>query len=238
MSTNERVSQTDALVKKLRVYFESDAIKVGDKLPIEKELCQKYHVGRSTLREAIRTLQVMGHVHVRPGSGTYLLAKSLDDFDASVVRWIEEHRPDVEEIVSIRIPIETLAVRLACANGTPQQVIAIDKARVAYEEALARQDIAALRTLDEEFHKAVFAASGNQLLASIGGILAVAYRNWRDRSLRIKKHAANAISYHQRIAAFIMARDAELAQLHMRRHLEQVLIDMSEVLDLAGKKNV
>lgn len=233
MSNNERLSQTDALVEKLRKFFQSKAIEVGDKLPIEKELCETYHVGRSTLREAIRTLQVMGYVKIKPGSGTYLQAKTLDNFDASVVRWIAEHQPDVEEIVTARIAIETLAVRLACEKGTPKQLAAIDKARVAYEEALEQQDFGSLRSLDEEFHRAVFIASGSQLLTTMGSILAVAYRNWRDRSLRIKKHAANAVMYHQRIAALIAAHDPELAQIQMRRHLEQVIIDMSEVMDVA-----
>lgn len=235
MKNNERISQTDALVEKLKRFFLSKKIELGDKLPIEKELCETYHVGRSTLREAIRTLQVMGYVQVRPGSGTYLVARELGGFDSSVVMWIAEHQPDVEEIVTARLAVETLAVRLAAEKGTSKHFTAIEQARLAYEDALAAEEYASLRTLDEEFHKAIFAATGSQLLSTIGSMLAMAYRNWRDRSFRIKKHAANAVMYHQRISAHILDRDAELAQVYMRRHLEQVLIDMTEVLETAGQ---
>lgn len=235
MKSNERISQTDALVEKLKKFFLSKRIEIGDKLPTEKELCETYHVGRSTLREAVRTLQVMGYVQVKPGSGTYLIAKELGGLDASVVMWLAEHQPDVEEVITVRLAVETLAVRLAAERGTPRQFAAIDKARLAYEDALAAQDYTSLRSLDEEFHKAIFTASGSQLLSTIGNMLAMAYRNWRDRSFRIRKHAANAVMYHKRITAHIIDRDGELAQVHMRRHLQQVITDMSDVLDLASQ---
>lgn len=231
MDSRERLSQTDAVVEELKRLFASDDIAVGDKLPTEKMLCQTYRVGRSTVREAIRTLQVMGYVEIRPGRGAFLAAKRLNHVDSTMAAWISDHKPSLEETIRIRLSLETLAVAFAAEKATDAELERIDRIRVAFEEALARRDFASLPSLDEEFHRSIAGAAHSELLLTMVNILGLAFREWRDRSFQVKTHAANAVMPHQKIAAALLARDVEMAQLQMRRHLEKILVDMAEGMD-------
>lgn len=228
MDNRERISQTDAVVDELKRFFLSDAIKAGDKLPTEKMLCETYGVGRSTVREAIRTLQVMGYVEIRPGRGAFLAAKNLSRVDATLTAWLTDHKPGLEEIVRIRQALEALAVRFAIEKGTDAELARVDLCRLAFEDALVKKDFSALASLDEAFHKAIINASHSELLATLNSVLVIAFREWRDRSFRNEEHAAQPVVPHQRIATALLARDVELAELQMRRHLDQVLSDMQE----------
>ncbi|MCD8351316.1 MAG: FadR family transcriptional regulator [Planctomycetaceae bacterium] len=235
MDNRERISQTDAVVEELKRYFLSDALKVGDKLPTEKMLCETYSVGRSTVREAIRTLQVMGYVEIRPGRGAFLAAKHLTRVDATLTAWVSEHKPSLEETVRIRQALETLAVRFAIENGTDAELARVDLCRLAFEDSLFRKDYAALASLDEGFHRAIVTASHSELLETLNSVVIRAFREWRDLSFRKEEYAAQAVVPHQRIATALLARDVELAELQMRRHLEQVRSDAVEGIGLAFK---
>ena len=232
MDHKERISQTDAVVEELKRFFLSDQIQVGDKLPTEKQLCENYRVGRSTVREAIRTLQVMGYVELRPGRGAFLAAKSLSSVDATLAAWISENKPGMEETLRIRQALESVAVSFAIEKASDAELARIDLTRLAFEDALMRKDFAALSGLDETFHKAIVQASHSELLATLNNVAAMAFREWRDHSFKYEEYAAKAVLPHQRIAAALLARDGELAELQMRRHLDQVLADMIAGMDI------
>lgn len=230
MDTRERLSQTDALVEELKEYFLTDAIEAGDKLPTEKQLCETYAVGRSTVREAIRTLQVMGYVEIRPGRGAFLAAKKLSTVDAALTAWLAENTPGLEETIRIRQALEALAARMAAAKGTDAELARVDMARLAYEEALVKKDYPSLTGLDEAFHKAIFLATHSELLNTLNGVVVLAFRQWRERTYKFGEYAAQAVIPHQRVAAALLARDAELAELQIRRHLDKVLVDFTAAM--------
>ncbi len=225
MDSRERISQTDTVVEELKRYFLSDAIAVGDKLPTEKMLCETYRVGRSTVREAIRTLQVMGYVEIRPGRGAFLAAKQLTGVDATLTAWIAEHKPTLQETVRIRTTLETLAVRFAIEKGTDADLARVDRCRLDFEDAMSRKDMSALASLDEAFHRAIVTAGHSELLDTLNSVVIIAFREWRDRAFRNAEFAAQVVMPHQRIVAALTARDIELAELQMRRHLDQVRSD-------------
>lgn len=227
MDGRERISQTDAVVEELKRFFITDAVAVGDKLPTEKQLCETYQVGRSTVREAVRTLQVMGYVEIKPGRGAFLAAKDLSSFDAALAAWIAEHKPGLDETCRVRTALETLAVRFAIENGSDAELSQINLARLAFEEALMRKDYDALPALDEAFHRAIIVAGHSELLSTLNTVAINAFREWRYRSFKYVDYAAKAIVPHQRIALAILARDPELAELQMRRHLAQISADIS-----------
>lgn len=233
MNRKERISQTDAVVDELKRFFLSNAIEVGDKLPTEKQLCEKYRVGRSTVREAIRTLQVMRYVELRPGRGAFLSAKSLAGVDATLAAWVAEHKPGLEETVRIRQALEGVAIAFAIEKASDAEIQSVELARLAFEEALARKDNLELSDLDEAFHRAFVRISHSELLVTLNTVVSMAFREWRERSFRYEEYAATAVIPHQRIAAALLARDGELARLQVRRHLDLVLADMIETMQAA-----
>lgn len=230
MAGIERSSQTDALVTELKRFFLSPGIHVGGKLPTEKQLCETYQVGRSTVREAIRTLQVMGYVELKPGRGAFLAAKTISPFDAALSAWSAEHKPSLDETLRIRSTFATLAVRFAVEKGSDAELARIDLARLSFEDALIRgahSDETTLSALDDAFHRAIVTASHSELLGVFDPVILAAYSEWRARAFHFNAYAAKLVVPYQRITLAILARDAELAELQTRRHFEQVAVDMA-----------
>ena len=232
MQPIERVSQTDMVVKELIRYFLSDAINEGDKLPTEMELCERLRVGRSTLREAIKALQVMGYVIIQPGRGAFLQRKSLDLPVHRILSWLGSRKAEVADIIEVRMQLEPFAARLAVERGTDDDLARIDAIRREYEQTLASGPLTEtigekLGELDARFHGAIFEATHNLLLIDVNNLVSEPFKEFRARTFKVENHAKNAIAPHRKIIASLQKRDATGAQRDMKSHLFKTLEDIS-----------
>lgn len=227
-----RVSQTDMIVKELTNFFLSDAINEGDKLPREMELCERLRVGRSTLREAIKALQVMGYVEIEPGRGAFLKRKTLEQPVHRILSWLGSRKTEVADLIDVRMQLEPFAVRLAVERGDDEDIARIDAIRLEYEHVLASSPFSEaigdkLGDLDARFHAAICQASRNMLLIDLNTLVIEAFKEFRTRTFRVESHAKNAVSPHRKITFALQHRNAAAAQRHMRGHLFKALEDMS-----------
>ena len=232
MQPIERVSQTDRVVKELTRHFLFDAIREGDKLPTEMELCERLRVGRSTVREAIKALQVMGYVEIRPGRGAFLQRKSLDVPVRSILSWLGSRKAEVSEIIEVRMLIEPFAARLAVERGSDEDIARIDAIRIEYENTLASGPFSEvigeqIGILDARFHAAICEATQNALLIDINNLVMEAFTEFRTRTFKVESHARNALVPHRRIAAALQKRDPARAQRDMKEHMFKILEDIS-----------
>ncbi len=232
MQPIERVSQTDMVVKELTKFFLTDAIAEGDKLPTEMDLCERLRVGRSTVREAVKALQVMGYVKIEPGRGAFLKRKNLDTPVHTILSWLGSRKVEVAEFIEVRMQLEPLAVRLAVERGSDEEIARIDEIRQEYErtlesgpfdEAIGKR----LGDLDANFHAAIGEASHNGLLIELNNLVIQAFEKFRTRTFRVESHARNAVSPHRAIIAALQKRDEAAAQRCMKSHLFKALEDMS-----------
>ena len=232
MQPIERVSQTDMVAKELIRYFLSDAINEGDKLPTEMALCERLRVGRSTLREAIKALQVMGYVTIQPGRGAFLLRKNLDMPVHRILSWLGSRKAEVGEIIEVRMQLEPFAARLAVERGNAEDIARIDAIRTEYEQTLSSGPFnetigERLGNLDAKFHAAIGEASHNMLLVELNNLVIDAFKEFRTRTFKIENHAKNAVAPHRKIIASLQKRDAAGAQRDMKSHLFKTLEDIS-----------
>lgn len=232
MQPIERVSQTDMVVKELTKYFLTEEIAEGDKLPTEMELCERLRVGRSTVREALKALQVMGYVNMEPGRGAFLKRKSLESPVRSILSWLGSHKVEVADFIEVRMQLEPLAVRLAVERGSKEDIEKIDSIRREYELTLGSSPFdekigEKLGELDARFHAAIGEASHNMLLIDLNNVAIEAFKAFRERTFKVENHAKNAVLPHRNIVAAIQKRDAAAAQRYMKGHLFKALEDMS-----------
>lgn len=225
-----RTSQTDVVVEQIKTFLQSDDIAIGEKLPTEKELCITLQVGRSTVREAIRALQVMGYLKIHPGRGAFLVNKNLDDATPAIVSWLANNKIQIEDIVEVRVGLETLAAKLAVERATEEDFNKLDRIRVQFEEALVNNEYDRLGKLDEDYHQALIEASKNSLLAVLNKMVSVAFTEFRSNSFQIKEHAANAVIPHRDIVKALRLRDTDMAQVFVRRHLEKIREDKDNTI--------
>src|SRR3984885_2314622 len=94
----------------------------GDKIPAERELCLKLGVGRASLREALKALEIMGMIETRLGDGTYVCKRS--DFFSRPLLWAiaSSSEADARELIEARTLIEVELAGLAAERATPENL--------------------------------------------------------------------------------------------------------------------
>jgi DNA-binding GntR family transcriptional regulator len=174
----------------------------------EVELATRFGVSRGPLREAIRDLEGMRLVERRPHAGVNVILLGLDA---------------LMEIYTVREALEGMAARLAATEMTPEEISDL-KTLLSIHEAKVKSSAGRLyyhQQGDLDFHLRILKGSHNErLLRLMRDELYQPIMMYRRQSSRQPFRPARALEEHKRICDAIEARDAELAELLMRRHIQ------------------
>jgi GntR family transcriptional repressor for pyruvate dehydrogenase complex len=191
---------------------------VGQKLPSESALCQALSVGRSTLREALKSLAFIGMVRMRAGDGTYVAEKLPGLLDRILARGILKTEKDLADVCETRLVLETELAALAAERATPADIEALrdllDQSKLSLE-GKGKPFI----ELDLEFHLAIAAAARNNvlkhLISDIRGVLV----EWIMKSQELPGLRENALQGHEKIFQSIVNHNPVKARESMEEHL-------------------
>jgi GntR family transcriptional regulator, transcriptional repressor for pyruvate dehydrogenase complex len=192
----------------------------GDKLPSERELAEMLRVSRSSIRDAIRSLELIGMVEPRQGAGTVVREISASSVVTPLATALTHQRQSVSELLDFRKMLEPPLAARAATHATDEEIGEM-------EEILARQD-AKLRDgqvaieEDSEFHYSVAMASENTVVLKVLDVLMDLLRETRERSLQVEGRPQKSLAGHRRIFVAIKRRDAAAAEAAMRRHIQDV----------------
>lgn len=206
----------------------------GDRLPSERELSERLGVSRSTIREAIRSLEFMGVLKVKHGGGVFV--DSLGD--SSFVRMLEMgillQDSTVAELVETRLVIEVKVAGLAAMRYNQQ-----NKARlltIMSEMERLQEDNIKAQDLDLLFHMELANASHNTVMNYILKTLRTLLKVWIEKAFSHDElRISEIILEHNAIIESIFARDSRKARVLMERHLESA---SERLLKVVGKDSV
>lgn len=139
----------------------------GDKLPSQRELVEMLGVSRVSVREAICSLEAIGLVEVRHGTGTIVLDPSGRDPAPGVSRWMRINRAEVLELLTVRAALDELAGQEAARRHDEAALAEVRAAHAAFAQAVADDRRDELPALDMRFHIAIAEASGSPLLRDL-----------------------------------------------------------------------
>ena len=220
-SAREPEGSTEQVVSHVRTLIERGEVRPGDRLPAERDLALQIGVSRPTVRAGLRALAAMGVVQSRHGSGTFIPSgpPSLGTEALSFLAAL--HGFTREEMYETRRIMEVGAAGLAAERATPDQI-----ATLAEEVAgmfASMDDPRVFLLHDINFHRAVAAASGNPIVASIVEMVsALYYERRRDTAMRASdRDLRDAAEMHRKIYQAIRAHEAETARRAMHDHLVQ-----------------
>ncbi len=218
------------VVKAIAQAILGNEIAQGEHLPSESDLCARYNVSRSALREAIKVLATKGLVSARPRVGTTVRQREeWNLLDADLLSWSMELEPDADFVLSLieaRQVIEPAAARFAALRASEADIAPMETAFREMERAKTARDFAAFNKADIEFHKALLRASRNavfqQLSTTIGAALAYSFRITVDRA----RDPGASLSNHGEVVDLIRARDSSAAYAAMARLLDIAILDL------------
>jgi len=226
MEPIKKISVIDQVVSKLKEYIRSDKVKINDKLPTEKELCEMLDVGRSTIREAFRILQALDYVEMRPGRGAFVSSKSGTG-KKGAIDWFVEHGIQIADFMDVRLVLEPLAVRLAAKLATKRELEELEKIYKSFEIELKGSDPIKIATYSEAFHNKIAEASKNKLLININKNISDAFFEYRCRGYSITGRCENCLEEHRNILNAIKKGDAKSGEQAMIEHLNSARKDLS-----------
>jgi len=225
MQAIEKVTAVQQVEQSIMAYILSDNVKIGDKLPTERALCEELKVGRGTIREAIRVLQTKGLLELQPGRGAFITRKEeFNKFD--LANWFLENEIKIKDCIEVRIAIEPLAIKLAiqkCSDKDIRKLRSIQKRSIS---AVRKNDVASLAQCDEQFHTFIVECSQNKFLMDINKRLNYRLTSFRSKTFNIPENVQNFIPAHEAIIQAFEKRDVELGQKNLLNHLSYVVEDL------------
>jgi len=189
----------------------------GSRLPTERELCARLGVGRSTLREAVRSLSFIGAIKVRQGSGTYVSSVGDEKVERLISLGLMLQRTKVHEAIEARQILEVQAVRMTAqhhddSDGEELRAIMRNMAESASNAAEASR-------YDLQFHVRLAQASHNSVLVLFINGMRALFEIWINKAVNRRPVIEEIIAEHNSILDAVLAHSGDLAAARMTVHL-------------------
>ena len=154
------------IARQLEALILDGSLRVGDKMPSERQLATRLNASRPLIREAMKELQGRGIVETRHGTGSFVTRLIQDaERDDAINRIYADHPQMLFDLLEVRERLEGQAAYLAAKRGTQQDIHRITKAFNAMNEAEPDEgNKVLLARLDFEFHRSIYEASHNAVL--------------------------------------------------------------------------
>lgn len=216
----QRTSQE--VLKQISRLIIEEKLRPGDRLMGEREMAGELGVSRTTLREALRTMEFLGWVEIKPGGGTFIRDAQLNEVISPLALALSVEPTRIEELWETRITLEVECASLAALRATEDDLRRISQALRDMQSQLDNLD--AYAKADMQFHFLVTRASQNSMMNRLLQTFVIHILELIKKAgpLRFSHDIGGlcTIQEHQSIYEAIASRDAEHAKLLMRTHLE------------------
>jgi GntR family transcriptional regulator, transcriptional repressor for pyruvate dehydrogenase complex len=212
----QRTLVVDDVIDRLIALVVHEDLRPGDRLPTERELMQRLAIGRSTLREAIKTLSAVGALEVKRGSGIYVGSGETSILSKPLAWGFFLSRSSVGQVIEARSVIESALAGWAAERRTPTDLSAIEEQLARLEDTQDDKD----RYIENDlkFHLAIARASQNKILFQVLNIFQHLLRVWMETTYQETNGSRDSMVLHRELVAAIRAGDARAAREIMERH--------------------
>jgi GntR family transcriptional repressor for pyruvate dehydrogenase complex len=213
-------SLSDRLARRIRKMIQRGDYRRGDRLPTIMDMARRFGVGHPTIREALKTLEAMGIVEIRHGSGVYVsrsedvLVLASPYYAGTVTKKL------LLDLVRARMPLEIQSAADAVRHATAEHLVEMRRLLTTAGENLGNDRI--LNSVNMGFHRQIALASGNAVLVQLLDVLQDLFREEQRIILGIFGSRERDHQEHLAILEALDRREAATAIERMRRHLEGV----------------
>ena len=210
----------EEIVAKIKDMVEKGRFKSGDQLPVERELAEVFRVSRSSVREALRSLESQGFIESRQGDGTYIARQPVETLVSPLASVIFTEKDDQMELFEMRRRIEPDLAYLAAERATEEEIAMMEKTLALQEEQIARGEYGT--DVDRNFHYIMARAAKNKVLLRITDNVMDLLAESREQYLQVEGRPQRSILRHREVLEAIRARDPKRAEECMLEHLVDI----------------
>jgi GntR family transcriptional regulator, transcriptional repressor for pyruvate dehydrogenase complex len=217
-----KLSISEEIARQIMDLIADGTLQPGQRLLSERELCGLFGASRSSLREALRCLSIVGVLNARVGEGTSV-AEDGGKFLRKIMEWrlISENH-DIENLLEVRIALEGVSAANSAINATPEDIAKARKLLGQMKNAL--KDKKQFAVLDLDFHITLANASGNAVLSDLISVIRSQLARTLSKVLKLPNALPLSLKEHTTILDAIERHDPEGARKAMHDHLEAVLV--------------
>jgi len=214
--TIHRKALHDELVTRIRNMIIEGELRPGLRIS-EQDLCTRFGVSRTPLREALKFLSAEGLVRILPNRGSTVVSVT---------------REEADDLLPVLGTLEALAGELACARIDQAGVEAILAMHARMIEHYRRGEEQPYIELDRAIHAAIFQAAGNQILSEAYHALQMRFCSLQSITRKAPPRWAEAVKDHERLMDALRARDGSQFAAIARRHIQHRADLVHEALDI------
>ena len=222
---NKKIYQV--IIERIIDLIRTDELRVGEKLPPERELAAKFGVSRPSVREALRVMEVMGLLDRRPGGGSVVTDVNIGGLLNMVAPIFLKREGLAIELVELRYLLETRAAELAASNITDSRAKQLNACIGRMSAAQSKGDAEAEVRADIDFHQSIFSFTDNYALRQaatfVTDLLENSVRFGRRVVLEGGYGDRQLLDQHRRIYESIVAGEPEQARKAMEAHMNLVV---------------
>jgi GntR family transcriptional repressor for pyruvate dehydrogenase complex len=229
-----RTSLSDRIVDQLTDLITRGVLKPGGRVPSEKELCRQFGVGRTSVREALRSLSVMGILESHAGDGTFVSGDATRYLERTLQWGLLFDRKVVEDLIETRVMLESETAYLAARKATPEDLNEIEHNVRGMEKSVGVPD--RYLEFDLQFHLAIARATQNSILFHLLSLIRGCLQAWIKETLAgptahdSRQRAILSITEHQKVLRALREGRAEEARQAMTEHIFSSSADLQEHL--------
>lgn len=226
----------DVAVEQLRIAIENGEINVGEKLPSMDELCEIMNMGRSSIREALRILEIEGLIEIKQGTGTFVTQRdSWYPSRSSVVQLIKRRGESLIQLLQIRQCLEGMAAAQAAKLKTPALISELSEIVDALDKMAEKDayevDLDEVAKLNNRFHFAISRAAGNTLAHEIILHILPSFTESNKALLYAGQSLKRQAAEHLALLAAIESGDAVQAQQLMTNHIGRIIDEIENLTE-------
>ncbi len=225
MHSVKRVRLFESVIEAIKKMIAEDGFKPGDKFYSENILTQKLHVSRSSVREAVRMLEVTGQVTVKHGKGIFITDKMEKEFEG-FSDWLKHNEQSIQDHFEVRLIIDPKAAAVAAEKADKNDISKMEEVCRDFSTNSDQGSTAGLVKCDEEFHLLLSKSTKNKTLHFLMKTMTKSLPEGWISSLHIPGREKKTIEEHRKILQAIKDRDPVKAEKAMKEHLENAIGDI------------
>ncbi len=210
------------VLKQINNLIIEEKLRPGDRLMGEREMAGELGVSRTTLREALRTMEFLGWVEIKPGGGTFIRNAQLNDVISPLALALSVEPTGIDELWETRITLEVECAGLAASRASEEDLQIISHALRDMKSSL--EDLDAYAKADMRFHFLITQASQNSMMNRLLQTFVVHILELIKKAgpLRFSHDIGGLCTIQEHISIYdaIVSHNAEQSKILMRKHLE------------------
>jgi GntR family transcriptional regulator, transcriptional repressor for pyruvate dehydrogenase complex len=229
---------SDDVVDQFKTMIAKNHLRPGERLPSERELSALFQVGRPSIREAIRTLDILGYVEIRPGKGIFVKEPNAEFYIKTIQESLQMQggleKTTILEILEVRSILEFKTASVAARNANREDLAQLEEAYARVVESVRNQNANQLIEADYEFHKSVAHCSRNKVLCFMIHLIGDLIKRTTYKFLagpNLPYFYESVRLDHASILEAIRKRSEAEAGEAMARHLRRAVVEMKKFFD-------